>query len=120
MPGQYAGQRQAGDHVGPAQPGCCRFVRRVVEAEPGEDERKQRQVEHAHELSERARLVKLADKICNVYDIAAAPPAKWTIERKREYLEWAKAVIDRLRGTHPRLEAIFDHVYATGVRTLAK
>jgi guanosine-3',5'-bis(diphosphate) 3'-pyrophosphohydrolase len=82
-------------------------------------ERKRRQVEHAHELSERARLVKLADKICNVYDIVAAPPAKWTLQRKREYVEWAKAVVDRVRGTHAGLEAIFDDVYAKGVRALA-
>jgi GTP diphosphokinase / guanosine-3',5'-bis(diphosphate) 3'-diphosphatase len=81
--------------------------------------RKRLQIEQAHELSERARLVKLADKICNVHDIAAAPPAKWTVERKREYLEWAKAVVDRVRGTHAGLEAIFDDVYTKGVRALA-
>jgi guanosine-3',5'-bis(diphosphate) 3'-pyrophosphohydrolase len=81
-------------------------------------ERKRLQVVHAHELSERAKLVKLADKICNVYDMVAAPPAKWTLERKREYLEWSKAVVDGLRGTHGALEAIFDEVYAKGVRAL--
>ena len=82
-------------------------------------ERKRRQVEHAHELSERAKLVKLADKICNVYDMVAAPPAKWSPERKREYLVWAKDVVDRLRGTHAGLETIFDEVYAKGIRALA-
>ena len=41
---------------------------------------------HAHALSERAKLVKLADKICNLCDMVAAPPASWTLERKREYL----------------------------------
>jgi guanosine-3',5'-bis(diphosphate) 3'-pyrophosphohydrolase len=81
-------------------------------------ERKRLQVAHAHELSARARLVKLADKICNVHDIVAAPPANWTVARKREYLEWAKDVVDRVRGTHPGLEAIFDDVYAEGVRAL--
>jgi len=81
-------------------------------------ERKQLQVRHAHTLSERARLVKLADKICNVYDIVAAPPANWTLARKQEYLQWAKDVVDRLRGTHPGLEAIFDDVHAKGVRAL--
>src|SRR5437764_5358754 len=38
-------------------------------------ERKRLQVQNAHALSERAKLVKLADKICNVYDMLAAPPA---------------------------------------------
>ena len=82
-------------------------------------ERKRLQVEHAHALSERAKLVKLADKICNVYDMVAAPPANWTLTRKREYLEWAKDVVDRLRGAHPGLEAVFDEVYAKGVKALA-
>jgi GTP diphosphokinase / guanosine-3',5'-bis(diphosphate) 3'-diphosphatase len=82
-------------------------------------ERKRLQVERAHELSKRAKLVKLADKICNVYDMVAAPPAKWTQERKRDYLAWAKDVVDRLRGTHSSLETIFDDVYAEGVRALA-
>ena len=62
--------------------------------------------------------MKLADKICNVYDMVAAPPATWTLERKREYLEWAKDVVDRLRGTHAALEAIFDDVYAKSARVL--
>ena len=84
----------------------------------GKDERKRLQIEHAYELSERAKLVKLADKICNVSDIVAAPPARWTLERKRQYLEWAKAVVDRVRGTHTGLEAMFDDVYAKGVRAL--
>jgi guanosine-3',5'-bis(diphosphate) 3'-pyrophosphohydrolase len=82
------------------------------------DERKRRQVQHAPTLSDRAKLVKLADKICNVYDIVAAPPAKWTLARKREYLVWAKEVVDGLRGAHPGLEAIFDDFHARGVRAL--
>jgi guanosine-3',5'-bis(diphosphate) 3'-pyrophosphohydrolase len=81
-------------------------------------ERKLLQVRHAHALSERAKLVKLADKICNVFDIVAAPPADWTLERKQAYLKWAKDVVDGLRGAHPALEAIFDDVHAKGVRAL--
>ena len=34
-----------------------------------------------------------------------------TLERKREYLEWARSVVDGLRGTHPRLEALFDEAF---------
>ena len=74
--------------------------------------RKQQQIDHAPQLSEAAKLVKLADKICNLRDILAAPPAGWSRERKREYFDWAKNVIDGLRGAHPRLEAIFDSLYA--------
>jgi GTP diphosphokinase / guanosine-3',5'-bis(diphosphate) 3'-diphosphatase len=86
----------------------------------GKSERKRLQVEHAHALSDRAKLVKLADKICNVYDMVAAPPASWTLERKREYLEWAKDVVDGVRGVHAGLEATFDEVYASGVRALGR
>jgi guanosine-3',5'-bis(diphosphate) 3'-pyrophosphohydrolase len=81
-------------------------------------ERKRRQVARAHALSKRAKLVKLADKICNVYDLVAAPPATWTRARKRQYLAWAKSVVDRVRGVHPELEAVFDEVHARGARAL--
>jgi guanosine-3',5'-bis(diphosphate) 3'-pyrophosphohydrolase len=75
-------------------------------------ERKERQVLHAPHLSRRAKLVKLADKICNLRDIASNPPATWSRQRKREYYEWAKRVIDALRGAHPGLERLFDRAYA--------
>jgi len=75
-------------------------------------ERKRLQIEHAAQLSRRAKLVKLADKICNLEDILVAPPADWTAARKREYFDWARAVVERIRGVHPRLEARFDRVYA--------
>jgi guanosine-3',5'-bis(diphosphate) 3'-pyrophosphohydrolase len=75
-------------------------------------ERKRRQVEHAAEISERAKLVKLADKICNLRDVAHSPPADWPIARRQEYFDWAKQVVDRLRGVHPRLEQAFDAAYA--------
>ncbi len=74
-------------------------------------ERKRLQIEHAGAVSPRAKLVKLADKICNLRDLASSPPADWSLQRKRDYFDWAKAVVDGLRGSHPRLEAIFDEVY---------
>jgi GTP diphosphokinase / guanosine-3',5'-bis(diphosphate) 3'-diphosphatase len=53
---------------------------------------------------------KLADKICNLRDIVANPPAGSTLER-REYFDWAKSVVDRVRGTNARLERRFDQLY---------
>jgi GTP diphosphokinase / guanosine-3',5'-bis(diphosphate) 3'-diphosphatase len=73
--------------------------------------RKQAQIDHAATRSRAAKLVKLADKIANVSDIDGAPPAGWSIERKREYFDWAKAVVDQMRGTHAGLEARFDAEY---------
>ena len=75
-------------------------------------ERKQAQIDHASHISHKARLVKLADKIANVNDIHDAPPAGWSLERKREYFDWAKKVVDQMRGTHVTLEARFDTEYA--------
>jgi guanosine-3',5'-bis(diphosphate) 3'-pyrophosphohydrolase len=74
--------------------------------------RKRMQIEHAANASREAKLVKLADKICNLRDVNARPPAHWNLERRREYFEWAKSVVDRLRGVHPQLEAAFDRAYA--------
>ena len=75
-------------------------------------ERKEAQVEHAAHISREAKLVKLADKICNLRDVVAHPPAGWSLERRREYFDWAKRVVDRLRGAHPGLEAVFDAAHA--------
>ncbi|MES9991585.1 MAG: HD domain-containing protein [Candidatus Thiodiazotropha sp.] len=75
-------------------------------------ERKAMQIKHAPGLSHKARLVKLADKIANLRDINRSPPAGWSLERMQGYFDWAKEVIDGLRGTHDVLEAIFDKAYA--------
>ena len=75
-------------------------------------ERKMAQIEHAKHASKRAKLVKLADKICNLRDILFTPPADWTMARKREYFDWSKAVIDEVRGTNKKLERVFDELYA--------
>jgi len=77
--------------------------------------RKALQVEHAPQLSRGAKLIKLADKICNVRDMADDPPADWPIERRIEYFEWCKRVIDGLRGTNPALEQKFDEAYCDGL-----
>ncbi len=75
-------------------------------------ERKRLQIEHAAGISRRAKLVKLADKICNVRDVASSPPHGWPLERRREYFDWARAVVDRMRGTQPKLERLFDEAYS--------
>ena len=61
-------------------------------------------------------------RICNVRDVTDDPPANWPVERRIEYFEWCKRVIDGLRGAHPVLEARFDEAYRRGmaqVRTAA-
>ena len=75
-------------------------------------ERKLLQIEHAKHASKGAKLVKLADKICNLRDIVASPPAGWNIQRKREYFDWAKQVVDQVRDANNKLAKAFDDVYA--------
>ncbi len=70
--------------------------------------RKQKQVEHAASISHEAKLVKLADKIANITDIINSPPEDWSSNRKKEYFNWARAVVDNLRGAHQGLEKDFD------------
>lgn len=74
------------------------------------EERKRKQVEHARHSSREAKLVKLADKICNLRDILESPPAGWNSERKQAYFDWAASVIDGVRGSHSGLEAVFDEL----------
>ena len=73
--------------------------------------RKRLQVSRASRSTRGAKLVKLADKIANLRDMIAHPPAGWSIERKREYFDWAKSVVDQIRNTNARLEKRFDRVY---------
>ena len=75
-------------------------------------DRKRLQIEHAPSISREAKLVKLADKLVNLRDVAERPPAKWDLARRREYFDWARQVVEGMRGTHPRLEAAFDAAYA--------
>jgi guanosine-3',5'-bis(diphosphate) 3'-pyrophosphohydrolase len=77
----------------------------------GKTVRKKLQVSKARRASKGAKLVKLADKIANLRDIVSSPPADWSIERRREYFDWAKTVVDGLRGTSQRLERRFDQIY---------
>ena len=71
-------------------------------------ERKRLQIEHAAERSPKAKLIKLGDKIANIRDVAADPPADWSTERRREYLDWTEEVVRGCRGTNAALELCYD------------
>ncbi|MBE1426962.1 guanosine-3',5'-bis(diphosphate) 3'-pyrophosphohydrolase [Desulfomicrobium macestii] len=75
--------------------------------------RKEKQIEHAPHCSPEAKLVKLADKICNLRNIITAPPADWSAERKQEYFDWATRVTNGLRGSNSELESIFSNLLKT-------
>ena len=82
-------------------------------------ERKQAQIDHANGLSDRAKLLKLADKTANARSMTDEPPDGWSCERIDDYLEWGKAVVDRIRGHHSKLESLFDRAYERGKVGLA-
>jgi (p)ppGpp synthase/HD superfamily hydrolase len=81
------------------------------------EERKTKQVENAGKKSHKAKLVKLADKTSNLRTIASSPAADWSVERRLEYVEWAKNVVAGLRGTSPWLEQQFDEAVAVAERS---
>jgi guanosine-3',5'-bis(diphosphate) 3'-pyrophosphohydrolase len=82
-------------------------------------ERKRLQIEHAPSLSSAAKLIKLGDKISNVQEVITSPPADWSVQRRREYLEWAEQVVAGCRGTNEALERHFDDLLREGRAALA-
>ena len=70
-------------------------------------ERKRLQVESAGHKSREAKLIKLADK-SNLRAIANSPPPDWSVERRLEYVRWAREVVAQVRGTSPWLEQQFN------------
>lgn len=71
-------------------------------------ERKRLQVRTAATKSDRARLLKIADKTSNLRSVASSPPLGWSAERRREYVAWAREVVDQCRGLSASLERVFD------------
>jgi len=59
-----------------------------------------------------SKLVKLADKICNLRDLNSSTPVGWSAVRIQEYFDWAKQVVDNIRGISLDLEAAFDGAFA--------
>ena len=89
----------------------CRLVEEVSDDKKLPKEvRKQRQIEHAAKLSPDAVLIKLGDKISNVIEITDSPPTDWSLEQRKEYLDWAAAVIDRCPEVNSALEHYFAEV----------
>ena len=57
-------------------------------------------------------LLKLADKTCNLRDIAATPPADWSLTRRQDYFDWAKRVVDGLPQVNDAMLKAFAEAYA--------
>ena len=93
-------------HFGPE---VAALVRELTDDKSlAKSERKRLQIEHAKAATARAKQVKIADKICNVRDVAACAPADWSRQRRLEYLRWSELVVAGCRGVNPKLEQAFD------------
>ena len=103
-------EAELADRFGRAIAGIVREVTDDKSLPKGE--RKRLQIEHATHLSEAAGRVKIADKIANLRDVADCPPVDWSVERRLEYFDWAKAVVDRVRLAPEPLRLLFDRAYA--------
>jgi GTP diphosphokinase / guanosine-3',5'-bis(diphosphate) 3'-diphosphatase len=75
-------------------------------------DRKELPVEHAPVLSAGAKLIKIADKIANVREIASDPPKKWGVNRQRKYFDWAERVVNAMGSVDPEMRLVFDKTLA--------
>jgi (p)ppGpp synthase/HD superfamily hydrolase len=83
------------------------------------DERKAAQIAHAPHLTKGAQVLKLADKISNVHDVAFSKPVDWAPERQLAYFDWACLVVAGFRGCNAALEALFDEQVARSREAIA-
>ena len=79
-------------------------------------ERKRLQVEETPHKSDRAKMLKIADKTSNLRSLAVSPPKGWDEQRIRDYYAWAQAVVAGCRGVNAFLEAKFDEAWRGGQR----
>ena len=72
--------------------------------------RRRQQEKTVDQRSHGAKLIRIADKISNVYDLFHTPPAGWDPETRIEYLDWTERVINKIKGVNPSLENMYDEM----------
>ena len=73
-------------------------------------ERKRLQIVNASRKSPEAKLVKIADKTCNIRALVDDPPVDWSTERQRQYWLWGSQVLEGLYGDNAALDAAAQEV----------
>jgi guanosine-3',5'-bis(diphosphate) 3'-pyrophosphohydrolase len=71
------------------------------------DVRKRRQIEMAARMTPAGKLIRLADKVCNLRSMAVFPPLGWPHERCVAYLDWSAEVAKGLVDCNPELAELF-------------
>ncbi|KAL3884585.1 hypothetical protein ACJMK2_024717 [Sinanodonta woodiana] len=74
-------------------------------------QRKYLQIVNAPHATNKAKLVKLADKLHNLRDLNRQTPNGWNDRRVQEYFEWAARVVAGLRGTSSAMEKELDELF---------
>jgi GTP diphosphokinase / guanosine-3',5'-bis(diphosphate) 3'-diphosphatase len=75
------------------------------------------QIATAPMKSERAKMLKLADKTSNLRAVAASAPSNWSVKRRMEYVEFSRKVAAGLRGVNEQLEGQFDEAAQAAERS---
>lgn len=78
----------------------------------GKIDRKKLQIEHAHHISDKGKLVKLADKLSNIGNLVADPPEKWTKDEIMGYARWGYKVCEGLFGVSDSLDQTAKNLFA--------
>lgn len=72
------------------------------------DKRKQAQIEKVKLMSDSAKLIKVADKICNLKDLLWNPPIDWDVLQMEKYRDFARAVFDSANVENQFLISLFN------------
>jgi len=75
------------------------------------EQKKQRELERAYNLSDKAKRVKIADKTANIRDLATMPPKTWDIQRQIDYFDFAMKIAEATASASPALEKVFMRDY---------
>jgi (p)ppGpp synthase/HD superfamily hydrolase len=94
-------------------------VRRLVEEVTDDKElparqRRKMQIDNISRASVSAKLIRLADKICNLHDLICDPPEQWSLQQLLAYLEWTVRVVNRCRGHNAALDRCYDDILNQG------
>lgn len=81
-------------------------------------ERKRLQIVNAPGKSPGAKMIKIADKTCNLRSILSDPPKDWPLSRQYEYFIWADKVVSGLLGHNTFLDDEVKHILDTGLLKL--
>ena len=94
-------RKQFGDEV-------CNIVLELTEKQYLSDDGKLiRQLQTVNQLSPKAQIIKLADKIASSQAIILNPPNGWDIRKRMAYLESTEKIIELLHGTNEPLGNYF-------------